>query len=420
MAKEKKLSIRLNGRKNLSLFYGANVTSANIESVVSLKDYNKKNFKPISKTNRFYFNSGKYATHNNAVLEKFFDNCCAIIKDHPDFTPKDIINKYLGKDVKKEEEVTFDAFIKEYINTLRYEQESSTYKKYITVRNNVATIAPEISRMPIQDIDNDIFIKLGDKMLNSEKKEYVSKYHETMKFFKATISKYNKNDRLLTYQWKKYAPASTNSHEHHYIKDVSHVLNFDVRTLKTNMKLEKITLYMDIVRFLYYSISRPIDVITLNTKNLIEGNNNVTYWEYTPSKKTERTYKGKTPEKAKVPVSTKMSEIINKYKDVTGNGYLFPLACNNPDKSKESILALAAKEEGKINKLLKEIGSALNLTYGLTLYDFRKTKITDLCKKGFSVGAIAKAAGTSIQVINKHYLDKDAVLENEAIALMNA
>lgn len=415
----KKASLRLNSRKKISLSYGNNSTLAPIESILDLKPFNKEDFKPISKQRSVYFITGKNAVSNNKVLSDFINKCEEIISNNQSLaTPREIINAYLNNGFKQKIVITFDMFINDVINTLRYEVEKSTYKKYVTVRNNVKEYAPALSNKPISQITNKDFIALGDVVTQQAPNAYT----ETMKFFKATINKAKEkelNNEVLSYNWKKNTPVSTAKRPHHYINDITHVLNFDITSLNTKVSVKTGELYLDIAKFLYYSASRPIDVIEFRTTSIIEKDG-VKCWQYTPRKKDRNVYTSKIPEKALVPISPKLQAIINKYTGTTGNEYLFPIPCNmnREHKAKEHIYNSAFRFEGDINKFLKDIGKALNLDFDLSLYDFRHTRTTDLCKKGVNIAAIAKTAGTSIQQLNNVYIDKSSVVISELGKLM--
>lgn len=124
----KKASLRLNSRKKISLSYGNNSTLAPIESILDLKPFNKEDFKPISKQRSVYFITGKNAVSNNKVLSDFINKCEEIISNNQSLaTPREIINAYLNNGFKQKIVITFDMFINDVINTLRYEVE----KKYL-------------------------------------------------------------------------------------------------------------------------------------------------------------------------------------------------------------------------------------------------------------------------------------------------
>lgn len=415
-----RLKLRLDSRKQISLYVGSKYKR--VDNILGLKPFDVKNF-TTAKDGETYF-VGTNSAYNNKVLVDFLEGCKAIVANNPQLEkPKDIVEAYFNGGTKKVAVVTFDSFISEYINTLRYEEEGKgTFRKYITIKRNVATYLPSLSIKPIKDITNKDFVELGDVLT----KVAPAAYWETMKFFKSTINKAREKElchNMLCYNWKKFAPASTTSHEHHYIEDVERVLNFDVSTLKTKICMEKRTLYLDIIRFLYYSTSRPCDVIRFRLEDIAfkdcEDGTKIPYWSYLPIKKQRKTYR-KEPKKAVCPINKEMKAIIGKYKDKSVDGYLFPVACNTgtKHKSKETQSNMRNNLGGVIIAFLAEICEALNLGFAPDQYDFRHTRITNLRKAGADPDAIAKVAGTSVIMLDKTYVDKEQVVWQEISKFM--
>lgn len=408
------LKLRLDSRKQISLYVGSKYKR--VDNILGLKPFDVKNF-TTAKDGETYF-VGTNSAYNNKVLVDFLEGCKAIVANNPQLEkPKDIVETYLNGGTKKVAVVTFDSFISEYINTLRYEEEGKgTFRKYKTIKNNVETYLPSLSIKPIKDITNKDFVELGDVLTRVAP----AAYKETMKFFQATINKAREKElchSVLCYKWKNHIPTSTISHTHRYIEDVERVLNFDVSTLKTKINMEKRTLYLDIIRFLYYSTSRPCDVIRFRLEDIAfkdgKDGTKIPYWSYLPKKKERRVHL-RAPEKAMCPLNKEMKAIIGKYKDKSVDGYLFPVACNTgtKHKSKETQTNMCNQLERAISAFLKEIGIALELG-DINLYDFRHTRTTDLNKAGITVGAIAGIAGTSVKMLDNTYIKKEELVWQE-------
>ena len=63
--------------------------------------------------------------------------------------------------------------------------------------------------------------------------------------------------------------------------------------------------------------------------------------------------------------------------------------------------------EQRINQYLKKWASALSLeVQNLKMYDFRHSAITHAVNAGGNVFEIAKAAGTSVDMIGRHYYNE--------------
>lgn len=101
-------------------------------------------------------------------------------------------------------------------------------------------------------------------------------------------------------------------------------------------------------------------------------------------------------------------EIINRYKGQSKGGYLLPLPMNETSWDIVSDFAKwnvrVKNVEQRINKYLKKWASALSLAVSdLSIYDFRHSAITHAVNAGRDVFEVARLAGTSVDVIGKHY-----------------
>lgn len=94
-------------------------------------------------------------------------------------------------------------------------------------------------------------------------------------------------------------------------------------------------------------------------------------------------------------------------------GYLLPLPINETawgdDIDGEIFSRWEVKRNNTLehtNSNLQKIATALGITTRVTLYTFRHSAITHACKrKGANVFEIARNAGTSVAMIQKHYFN---------------
>lgn len=101
-------------------------------------------------------------------------------------------------------------------------------------------------------------------------------------------------------------------------------------------------------------------------------------------------------------------EIINRYKGQSKGGYLLPLPMNDTEWDKITDFATwntrVKNTEQRINQYLKKWAAALSLeVQNLKMYDFRHSAITHAINAGRDVFEVARLAGTSVDVIGKHY-----------------
>ena len=160
------------------------------------------------------------------------------------------------------------------------------------------------------------------------------------------------------------------------------------------------------VLLLYYTRSRPADVISLrHGKEYDEESHTIIY--------TPRKLAGRINAKGRsccvtLQLPKQAIAIINKYKGRSKGGYLLPLPMNErewdiPNEFPTWYVRVKNVEQ-RINQYLKKIALALNLEVkDLSLYDFRHSAITHAVRAGENVFMVAQQAGTSVNNIERYY-----------------
>lgn len=165
-------------------------------------------------------------------------------------------------------------------------------------------------------------------------------------------------------------------------------------------------LYKDTVLLMYYTMSRPIDVISFNwLENYDEDSHTLVYC---PHKLMNRPTKDGAQRDVRITLPQQAIEIIERYKGQSKGDYLLPLPMNETSwditKQHHAWNIRVKNVEQRINKYLKKWASALSLDVSdLTMYDFRHSAITHAVNAGRDVFEVARLAGTSVDVIGKHY-----------------
>jgi integrase len=172
--------------------------------------------------------------------------------------------------------------------------------------------------------------------------------------------------------------------------------------LKTflNMDADKITpvyrdrkrveLYYDFCVFMFHSFFSPCDVIKLKYKDIDrQGMIHV---------KRKKTHKP-----VEIPVNPVMAKIIDKYRGRTKNGYIFPIMDDEKEKEYKLRDYLFKYFGIRVNVWLKHVEKELGTDYALYAYVFRHTAITFALDNNIPFSYVAMAAGTSIEMIQKHY-----------------
>lgn len=174
-------------------------------------------------------------------------------------------------------------------------------------------------------------------------------------------------------------------------------------------------LYKDFCILLYEMKSRPMDIMKLHWDNIAY---NETYgrWvcSYIPGKKKNYAL---TRENDSNPLAVQFltpgaMDIILKYKGRSRAGYVLPFSFHdrkwnlNDAKQYHTYYTKQNRMQGKINRFLKKIGKLLDLPFPLTLYAFRRTAITKaIIDNKMPISMIAKVAGTSVGMIEHHYVN---------------
>lgn len=197
-------------------------------------------------------------------------------------------------------------------------------------------------------------------------------------------------------------------------EEIQRLANFDLSLIAPKQREFKrlLEIYCDICLFMYYTLSRPADVIRMKwIKNYTEDTKTLIYGVY------KLRYK-KRQHIVKIGLPKKAVEIIEKYKGQNKHGYIFPLPINETDwdsltnwinTGREYQLKWDAKRNhtiGAINKYLKKIQEVERFNVPkLNLYVLRHSAITHAIRQhNMNTQIVADIAGTSVDKIMKHYL----------------
>lgn len=148
--------------------------------------------------------------------------------------------------------------------------------------------------------------------------------------------------------------------------------------------------YIDLFLFSFYAGGIPnIDVAYLNWSSIKD--NDILQYE------RMKIYKD-----AEVPLIQKAWDIINKYKDEAYDDFVFPIFTakhTTEEKKRVRIISFFAK----VNKILHKVSDKIEYDGKITFYAARGSFITRMIDKGMNSFVVAKHAGTSSKMIEKHY-----------------
>lgn len=362
------------------------------------------------------FDSGQQLFAYQKNLEKGLDPDAELLKTT---IPKSSMT--LGQWIQK--------IISDLMNPTRLKP-SGSYQGYVMLYNKLEREGNLIN-MSLSDIDDNSFIQLI-KWINRQKPTYRSQgnnFYGVMKMFRATISR-AKKARIITYSpdfpFMDYAPIKKQLSEN--AKDIledggvvksltkeqyQQFLSLDLDEIQISNKEWRFReMYRDFCILLYEMKSRPIDIIKLHWDNIAyDKKNKRMTCTYIPAKKKNHGQgSGKANPLVIQYLTPKAVEIVNKYQAKSAGGYVFPFDfcnkkwdLNNPEEFRAHYV-LANKLEGKINRFVHKISARLGFPFRATLYTFRRSAITHaIMENNIPLPMIAKIAGTSVEMIDKHY-----------------
>lgn len=368
------------------------------------------------------------AIANNALIGKIKNLLAETIQQHNPQTAQDLWVYIFKPNTTNVNSDTLGAFLSGYIEQLKYPTDnrlpSGNYRLFITLYNHLKRQDTIINK-PIADITDNDFKAFGDYLLTKTNARYL----DVMKNFKAVHRKAveaGKASTRLTYKPKltlsneQRKKVKSNTKAVLSATDLQKFIDLDVSTLPRfgTCSVELMQLYKDTCLLMWGGFSRPIDVISWETCNVVNENGN-TYIVYIPRKKANN--KDIENNRTKVQLGARCKAIIEKYKGQSNGGYLLPYSINNKcwnmDNAKECHTRLnnCDKAEGRVNKWLKKVAKHLNITLEnnapLTMYTFRHTAITNAIDQGFSPMVVAKLAGTSVAMIEKTYYNPTSQMQ---------
>lgn len=342
-------------------------------------------------------------------------------------TPQELKDAYNnGVTIQAKKNITFGELVNMIVSK-EEKRKSTNYQVYKTLYNKLTKKdAPiyngiRISDTPVIEITDEHFKAFSNWLLN-EHPDYG--YKNLMTNFKSSLNSagdmLNIETHRLTYSFAKHIKKKDNTkglNAEQKIKAATNDIvtlspeeielfeNFDLSTIAPPQKEFKrnLQIYFDTVLLMYYTMSRPADIIRMKYNE-----------SYNPKTKqiTYKPYKlrNRNAQAVVMTLNDKAVKIIEKYKGQSEYGYIMPLPINRIDWNKEGYEKWEKKRKRTleaINRTLKKINKELCFNVPkFTMYVFRHSSITNALNKGLRVSTVARWAGTSIKMIEEHYLNR--------------
>lgn len=384
------------------------------------------------KTQRFTSGTDT-AKANNPVLDAVCARCDELLNNPAITSPSEFIDA-LRSGVAPSAVLTLGEFLRSLIDEMRNgtnnKRPSRNYQCYVNLLHKLEKEETaqyqgkqlDLISVPISEVDNKCFIQFSKFILSLSDEEGRRNYLNIMKLFKQVHTK--ACDRELTdtpfrFKYTDYAPfvADTDVEKLPALtpEQYAQFVALDVRTLPKSGSLtyERMQMYKDFCIFLYETMTRPVDVTRAHAKSIASINCKL-YFRYVPEKKKNYREKNKT---VYATITDTALSIIEKYKGKSKQGYVFPFSMNEYKwdmmnaKSWNTWNNRKARLQEMINKWLREkVATALNWDIEPSLYTFRHSALTHACmSENANWGAIALSGGTSIEMLQRHYVSNTAV-----------
>ena len=379
---------------------------------------------------------------NNALLKEFIEPFKQLLVSQEFESGKELFEAYdLAEQervdkiaLEKAKELTLEVFLENVIDELKNPTKRKPSANFMTYQTLLSKLRKEgtIMKTPVCKVNRNTFVRFSKFVLESKARKGKGKnYVSLMKLLIATVNRARKaglTDYTPNFPYMEYAPvinrisdrASDLSNSGGTVQSLTPEQYESFLSLNLNsIQMRKVSanhfkeLYTDFCILLYEMKSRPIDIMKLRWDN-ITYDNHYKRWvcTYIPTKKKNYSLMRENDNSPLVVqfLTPKALEIILKYKAQSTQGYVLPFAhnkkqwdLNNPEQY-HSYYTQQNRAQGRINRFLWKVGDKLGLPYHLTLYAFRRTAITKaVTENKMPLTMIAKIAGTSVSMIERHY-----------------
>ena len=350
----------------------------------------------------------EFYKENNQILEDFKAIYWKLIQEHPELSAKQVACFYKAQQQRTgSKPVQLTAWgVEDYKNSVsKYlevvisrerAKQGCNYESYYKLLTRCRRDIGGFDDMPFSTIDYNQMVTIAYIFAREPS------YKNISKTFRALLGKAHKepdvNFRLSQigdFRFCDYSPCKYDIESKHPdildSKQLRAFLNTSPYNLTPNYKnRSEIALYYDFCVFMFNSFFSPCDVIKAKKRDVTNRN-------------TIMVRRKKTHRPVEVPITPAMKLIIDKYKGMSKDGYIFPIMDDKKEKEYKTKDYTFKNFREKLNNWLKGVGHYLGLDFNLYAYVFRHTAITVAIDSGLPVSYISNAAGTSVEMIQQHY-----------------
>lgn len=350
----------------------------------------------------------EFYKENNQILEDFKAIYWKLIQEHPELSAKQVVCFYKAQQQRTgSKPVQLTAWgVEDYKNSVsKYlevvisrerAKQGCNYESYYKLLARCRRDIGGFDDMPFSTIDYNQMVTIAYIFAREPS------YKNISKTFRALLGKAHKDpdvnfrlSQIGDFRFCDYSPCKYDIESKHpdilNSQQLRAFLNTSPYNLAPNYKnRSEIALYYDFCVFMFNSFFSPCDVIKAKKRDVTNRN-------------TIMVRRKKTHRPVEVPITPAMKLIIDKYKGMSKDGYIFPIMDDKKEKEYKTKDYTFKNFREKLNNWLKGVGHYLGLDFNLYAYVFRHTAITVAIDSGLPVSYISNAAGTSVEMIQQHY-----------------
>ena len=350
----------------------------------------------------------EFYKENNQILEDFKAIYWKLIQEHPELSAKQVACFYKAQQQRTgSKPVQLTAWgVEDYKNSVsKYlevvisrerAKQGCNYESYYKLLARCRRDIGGFDDMPFSTIDYNQMVTIAYIFAREPS------YKNISKTFRALLGKAHKDpdvnfrlSQIGDFRFCDYSPCKYDIESKHpdilNSQQLRAFLNTSPYNLPPNYKnRSEIALYYDFCVFMFNSFFSPCDVIKAKKRDVTNRN-------------TIMVRRKKTHRPVEVPITPAMKLIIDKYKGMSKDGYIFPIMDDKKEKEYKTKDYTFKNFREKLNNWLKGVGHYLGLDFNLYAYVFRHTAITVAIDSGLPVSYISNAAGTSVEMIQQHY-----------------
>ncbi len=341
---------------------------------------------------------------NNQVLKDFKNIYRKLTIEYPELTARQIASFYKPNNrfkelAENEKDCEYSSSIEKFL-ILVIEREKlkagANFKSYQKLLNKCRKAIRNFSSMTFQSLNYNRCVDIANELGK------YNGYRESCKIFRSLLGRadidYRVNFRLSqieNFHFGKHNPTSY--YRSKTILDVltqeqiREFLAIDTKTITPQYKCRnRVELFHDFCIFMFYSFCAPCDVIKLKHSNI------------TPQQYLSFVRK-KTHKPTQVPIHPQMERIINKYKSMSEDGYIFPIINEEKQQKYSTRDYMYNKFRDLLNTWLKDVACCLNWNFRFHCYVFRHTAISLALDNGLTLSYVSTISGSTPEILSDYY-----------------